>query len=306
MTHTQLLPPGIHVLERGWLSANNIVFTDGVAAVVDTGYWSHQTQTVALVSGLLGPRSPDLLLNTHLHSDHCGGNAALAWHYPTARILIPSGQSQYVENWDANALTYTPTGQHCPPFMFQGLLEGGTQLQLGTLQWEVHAAPGHDPHSVILFDPLNRILISADALWENGFGVVFPELEGEQAFAAVAATLDLVEQLNPLIIIPGHGRVFTDLHSALARARKRLDGFVQSPQKHAHHAAKVLLKFKLLEEQRILFDDLKAWAWATSYFQLVHGRHFPEQQPARWIERLVDDLVRVGAASRADRHVLNM
>ena len=26
-----------------------------------------------------------------------------------------------------------------------------------------------------------RILISGDALWENGFGVVFPELDGEQA-----------------------------------------------------------------------------------------------------------------------------
>lgn len=306
MTHTQLLPPGIHVLERGWLSANNIVFTDGVTAVVDTGYWSHQTQTVALVSTLLGHQSPDFLLNTHLHSDHCGGNAALSQHYPAARILIPPGQSQYVQNWDANALTYTPTGQHCPPFMFQGLLEGDTRLQLGTLQWEVHAAPGHDPHSVILFEPSHRILISADALWENGFGVVFPELEGEQAFVAVAATLDLVEQLKPLIIIPGHGRVFTDLHSALTHARRRLDGFVQSPQKHAHHAAKVLLKFKLLEEQRILFDDLKSWACATPYFQLVHGRHFPEEQQTRWIERLVDDLVRVGAASRADRHVLNM
>jgi hypothetical protein len=33
------------------------------------------------------------------------------------------------------------------------------------------------------------VLISADALWENGFGVVFPELEGDDAFAIVAATL---------------------------------------------------------------------------------------------------------------------
>ena len=34
---------------------------------------------------------------------------------------------------------------------------------------------GHDPHSVILFEPQDRILISADALWEAGFGVIFPD-----------------------------------------------------------------------------------------------------------------------------------
>jgi glyoxylase-like metal-dependent hydrolase (beta-lactamase superfamily II) len=55
--------------------------------------------------------------------------------------------------------------------------------------WEVHAAPGHDPHSIILFDPISRTLISADALWENGFGIAFPELAGEPSFGEVAATL---------------------------------------------------------------------------------------------------------------------
>jgi len=306
MTASQLLPPGIHVLERGWLSANNIVFTNGVTAVVDTGYWTHQSQTVSLVSALLGSQRLQLVLNTHLHSDHCGGNAALAQHYLDAQILIPSGQSQHVQSWDANALTYEPTGQHCPRFRFQGLLVHGSRLQLGMLQWEVHSAPGHDPHSVVLFEPSHRVLISADALWENGFGVVFPELEGEHAFAEVGSTLDLVEQLNPRIIIPGHGQAFTDLPSALARARRRLEGFVQNPQKHAHHAAKVLLKFKLLEEQSMLFDDLSDWACATPYFRRVHARHFSSQQQHLWIEQLVNDLVRVGAAIREDHQVLNM
>jgi glyoxylase-like metal-dependent hydrolase (beta-lactamase superfamily II) len=45
---------------------------------------------------------------------------------------------------------------------------------------------GHDPHSVILFEPVSRVLISADALWERGFGVIFPELEGVEAFDEVA------------------------------------------------------------------------------------------------------------------------
>jgi glyoxylase-like metal-dependent hydrolase (beta-lactamase superfamily II) len=305
MIQADLLPSGIHVLERGWLSANNIVFSEGVTAVVDTGYWIHQAQTIALVRSILGQQALRLVLNTHLHSDHCGGNAALAQQYPDSQLLIPPGQSRHVQEWDVNALTYRPTGQHCPPFKFDGLLNSGDEVKLGTLKWQIHAAPGHDPHSVILFEPIHKILISADALWENGFGVVFPELEGTQAFSEVAATFDLVEQLSPRVVIPGHGRIFVDWNSALNRARRRLDGFVQNPGKHAHHAAKVLLKFKLLEEQSMMFEDLRFWACSTSYFQMVHASHFSETPQATWIEQLVDDLVRVKAASRSGEQVMN-
>jgi glyoxylase-like metal-dependent hydrolase (beta-lactamase superfamily II) len=142
----------------------------------------------------------------------------------------------------------------------------GHEVLLGDRPWQVHAAPGHDPHSVVLFEPQDRILISADALWENGFGVVFPELEGDSAFADVAATLDVIEHLAPRTVIPGHGPVFTDAARALDGARKRLDGFVRNPAKHALYAAKVLLKYKLLEWQQIALADLLAWARATPYF----------------------------------------
>ena len=68
---------------------------------------------------------------------------------------------------------------------------------------------------MILFEPQSRTLISADALWENGFGVIFQELEGEQAFDEVADTLDLIESLAPLVVIPGHGKVFTHVEQSL-------------------------------------------------------------------------------------------
>lgn len=116
---------------------------------------------------------------------------------------------------------------------------------------------------MILFEPDSRILISADALWENGFGVVFPEIEGIAAFDEVAATLDVIEQLKPRLVIPGHGGLFGDVQAALGIARKRLAGFVQSPERHASYAAKVLLKYKLLEWQSIRVQDLQDWVCAT-------------------------------------------
>src|SRR5690606_10027289 len=211
---------GLTLLERGWLSANNCVITgNGPAAVVDTGYGSHAPQTLGLVRRALHGRTLDLIVNTHLHSDHCGGNAVLQAHFPGCRTAIPPGQWEAVREWDPVALTYTPTGQECPRFRAERRLLPGTELQLGDWHWQIHAAPGHDPHSIILFQPDHRVLISADALWQNGFGVVFPELEGTDAFDDVGRTIDIIESLRPAMVIPGHGSVFTEIGRAPCRER---------------------------------------------------------------------------------------
>lgn len=300
------LPEGVTVFERGWLSANNILLVGaGDASLVDSGYCTHADQTVGIVKRALNGRSLDQLVNTHLHSDHCGGNSALQAEYPRLRTSIPPGLANQVRQWDPVALTYVPTGQLCPRFNITGVLLAGQEIVLGSQSWQIHAAPGHDPHSVILFEPVSRTLISADALWESGFGVVFPELEGGDAFHEVSATLDLIEQLHPLTIIPGHGRVFGDAGTALTIARKRLDGFVASPRKHALHAAKVLLKFKLLELQRLRLQEFSQWAQATPYFGLVHHTWFADTPLEEWIEQLATDLERSGAAHRDGEWLLN-
>ncbi|MFM6999523.1 MAG: MBL fold metallo-hydrolase, partial [Limnohabitans sp.] len=78
MSSSPALPPGVTVIERGWLSANNVLLQDADSAtLVDSGYVTHRAQTLALVGQALNGRTLDLLVNTHLHSDHCGGNQAL-------------------------------------------------------------------------------------------------------------------------------------------------------------------------------------------------------------------------------------
>lgn len=300
------LPQGVQVFERGWLSSNNILFVgDASCTLVDSGYSTHSEQTVELVQSTLGIRSLDLLLNTHLHSDHCGGNAALQHVYPALETLIPPGQAALVSMWDAEALTYLPTGQLCPRFKYDACLLPGTEIPLADVMWQIHAAPGHDPHSVVLFEPSSRTLISADALWEKGFGVVFPELEGESAFSEVAATLNLIEQLSPYWVIPGHGPVFKYRADILARSYERLDAFVKNPARHAHHAAKVLLKFKLLEQQQLPYADFSNWAADTRYFQLIRERFFLGTPMADWVAQLTDELVRSAVARKEGALVFN-
>ncbi|WP_439606403.1 MBL fold metallo-hydrolase [Hydrogenophaga sp.] len=301
IAHT-LAQAGVTCLERGWLSANNIVVRggDGPSAVVDSGYASHASQTVALIAAALDQQPLDVLLNTHLHSDHCGGNAALQQAYPSLRTLIPPGQAAAVTDWDPVALTFEPTGQFCPQFTHQGLLLPGSSVRLGALSWDIHAAKGHDPHSIILFQPEHRLLLSADALWQNGFGIVFPELEGVSAFDEVADTLALIEELDPAIVIPGHGAVFEDVSAALSRAHSRLHQFVAHPDKHRRHALKVLIKFKLLEWQSVSIHAMHDWMMQTDYFtrampsDVRHDRNLSFE----WLALLLSELERSMALRR--------
>jgi glyoxylase-like metal-dependent hydrolase (beta-lactamase superfamily II) len=301
------LPPGIVVLERGWLSSNNVVVLGSdSAALVDSGYVTHAAQTLTLVERACEGRPLATLASTHLHSDHCGGNAALQERYPSCRTLIPPGHAWAVRAWDAVALTYLPTGQSCPRFRHDDVLAPGSSVRLGDLAWEVHAAPGHDPHSVVLFEPASRTLLSADALWENGFGVVFPELEGEDAFDDLGRTLDLIETLRPRMVVPGHGGVFSDVEGALGRARGRLTAYQADPRRHVMHAAKVLLKFKLLEWQQVSREACVQWAEETPYFGMVHSRFQPGVALKTWIEQLLADLARSGALRVEGDEILNV
>ncbi|MET3443369.1 glyoxylase-like metal-dependent hydrolase (beta-lactamase superfamily II) [Variovorax paradoxus] len=301
------LPANLVVFERGWLSSNNILFVGAdETALVDTGYVTHADQTLALAESALGTRPLDRIVNTHLHSDHCGGNAALQRRYPALQTDIPPGEAALVARWDEQALSFLATGQACPRFRFTGLLHPGTECVLGDRPWQVHSAPGHDPHSIILFEPISRTLISADALWENGFGIAFPELAGEPSFGDVAATLDQIESLAPRQVIPGHGRVFDEIDKALATARRRLEGLQRDPRKHARHAIKALMKFKLLEVQSISLDQWQTWLQSASYLGVIRSRFFAEMDSSQLADDILAELISAGAAEKDSSFIRNI
>ena len=294
---------GLTVLERGWLSSNNVLIhpapgEDG-AVLVDTGHVNHAEQTCALVAHALRGVPLTRIVNTHLHSDHCGGNAALQAAHG-APIWVAAGMAQPVRNWDERRLTYLGTGQRIARFGAQAELATGAALQAGGRSWEVLPAPGHDPDSMMLFDREHGVLISADALWEHGFGVVFPEVVGEPGFDDVEAVLEVIAALPVRVVIPGHGRVFTDVAGALARARSRLAGFRADPPRHARHAAKVLVKYHLMEERAQDETALLDWAAGTPYLRALWEQHGSGGgATARdWAAGIVGELIAGGALRR--------
>ena len=297
---------GLTVLERGWLSANQAVFR-GVGAtpatVVDTGFSGHVDQTLALLDHALAGESLGRIVNTHLHSDHCGGNEALQ-RRGGVETWIPSPSLEAVRRWDEDALSYRLTDQPCPRFVADRALVPGERIRLGDADWQIHAAPGHDMDAVMLFEPQTRTLIAGDALWEERLAIIFPELVGEDGFGPTRATLTLIERLQPRAVLPGHGRPFGDVAQALAASRERVTAFEKQPERHAQHAARALLMFHLLEVRQARFDELVAWMLQTPIYRTVARRAgLDETGAGEWgashLRRLVDD----GVLLEHDGHV---
>ncbi|QDD66903.1 MBL fold metallo-hydrolase [Herbaspirillum seropedicae] len=288
----------IHVLERGWLSSNNVLlFGRDEVAMIDSGYVTHAEQTRTLVRHVLAQRGRprlDLLVNTHLHSDHCGGNAALQQEYH-CRIAIPAAEEEKVRHWDEDALSYRATGQRCARFTATQTLRSGEVLRMGELDWQLLAAPGHDPHALLFYCAQEGVLVSADALWRNGFGIIFPELDGQSGFAEARATLELIRSLEVRTVIPGHGAPFTEVDDALDKAFSRLDYLQADPRRNAHNGVKVLVKFLLMERGRIALEQLPAMMREIPLLRITNERHLQMEDLAlaRWC---VAQLEKAGAA----------
>jgi glyoxylase-like metal-dependent hydrolase (beta-lactamase superfamily II) len=292
------LPATVQVLERGWLSSNNVVLhgEDG-ATVIDSGYGAHADQTLALLATVLRERKLERLVNTHCHSDHMGGNAAIR-RVHGCRTSIPAGEASLIDDWDEQALVLAFADQRAERFAYDDVFRAGDVLRMGRLDWRVLAAPGHDTHAVMFHAPEARLLVSGDALWENGFGVVFPRLFGrETALAETRATLQAIAALDVEIVIPGHGRPFDAVEPAVARALERVAYYEQDLGRLARHCAKVLLAFALLEQRAMPLAALPAYVDRVPVYRELNARYLG-MTPGALAEWLAGELERAGAARR--------
>ncbi|MDR2188777.1 MAG: MBL fold metallo-hydrolase [Azonexus sp.] len=293
-------PASLRVLERGWLSANNILFLEGDGAtLVDSGYVSDAEQTVALVGAALDGRRLTRLINTHSHSDHIGGNAALQAAFGCA-ITVPAGLHASIADWDENALLLSPLGQQAARFQHDSLVSAGDSIEMGGLNWQALAAPGHDMEALVYHNPEKRLLISGDALWQTGFGVIFPELLGEaDGLKATRTTLETLARLPIDIIIPGHGSPFADIDTAFNLAFRRLDAFAADIDKLAWHAIKVIVSFAMLERRRLPVEAFRSFVRQLPFAIDVNRRYLglDEETLATRVER---DLLLVNALYRED------
>jgi cyclase len=182
--------------------ANSVAVVDGRGAlVVDAMLLPRMADDVRAEIERRGARA-ELVLNTHHHADHVGGNRAfagarLAGHPVTAGIvgrmvgreaelgrLMPAFASELA------ALELRPPE---PTALLETLPRGGRVVCF---------TPAHSPADIAVWFPAERLLLAGDVC----FNRVVP-LAVHGMVSAWIAALDAVMALGPRTIVPGHGPV---------------------------------------------------------------------------------------------------
>ena len=144
-----------------------------------------------------------MLVNTHQHGDHTNGNcvmpdATIIGHHrcreaiKATGILRPDGLWEPVE-WGEL--------EPAPPFV---TFEHRLDLYVDDLLIELHhfATAAHTTNDVVAWIPEHRVLFAGDLVFNGGTPFV---LMGSVAGSLVA--LDALMELDPAVIVPGHGEV---------------------------------------------------------------------------------------------------
>lgn len=205
---TAPVAPGVHRITEGGRVHAYLVQGEHWAALVDSGFGIGDIGEV--VRGLTD--LPILVVNTHAHLDHVGGNA----HFDTAFVHQRESLAEVADTARRfrEAVTQDdfpvpfPDGfapEHYAPHVPEPThrLAGGETLDLGGRTLEVLSTPGHTAGSICLLDEGNRLLFVGDAITDRplqGIG------EGV-SLVAYQATLRLLAELSPDLdlLFPGHG-----------------------------------------------------------------------------------------------------
>ena len=174
------------------------------AAVIDP---SADATELRLQLARLGARCTGILV-THGHWDHLIGVAELA-EGAGAPVYMAEGERELLENPGR----FTPSTISLRPYTPDVFLEGGEDIDVAGITFDVLSVPGHSPAHLAYF--AGGSLFSGDVLFAGSVGRT--DLPGADWDTLVASIRSLVDTFPPeTVVYPGHGPA-TTLGEELAR-----------------------------------------------------------------------------------------
>lgn len=261
-------------IQRGWLNANHFVFKGKRRILIDTGYLTDFHETKKWIEAVgVDIRSVDLIISTHSHCDHIGGNRKIQ-EISGCQIAIHRIDKQFIDVRDDWSTWYRFYDQEAEFFSADIALEQGDKIWLDDLMLEVIHTPGHARGGISLYCPQERFLISSDALWEGDLGVLNTIVEGKEAPTLARESLEKISSLNLLSIYPGHGRIIQDSQRAIQKCQRKLEEFMREPRKMGKDHLKKIIVWVLLMNRGYQKDKFLSYLLTTHWFKGVVDLYF--------------------------------
>jgi glyoxylase-like metal-dependent hydrolase (beta-lactamase superfamily II) len=217
-----------------------LVRTAAGPVLVDAGWAGDADRIADAVRQVLGDQTPAAIVLTHVHPDHSGAAQALAhrWSCPVhlheAELPIATGDfatmvevAGPMDRWLVLPIMRLMPRRRREQALTTGTLAGLTRIlppgnPLDVLPgWDVVATPGHTPGHVSFFRRADGVLISGDALVTTPMNHPVGLLRGRHQLSGppwytswdrdmAAASIRVLESLEPRVIAGGHGLPFAD------------------------------------------------------------------------------------------------
>jgi hydroxyacylglutathione hydrolase len=184
--------------EHGMMDCNTYVIKGSPGIIIDPGSAEYLSSRVnALKKDGINPSDIGFIVNTHLHIDHCGANAAFK-ALSGAKIALHPVQKHNLQLVMVDGTRLL--GDEPPEFKEDFLLDE-KRLVFGDIELELVPSPGHTPDSVCFYDRQYKVLICGDVLFEMNTGRV--DLPGGDA-DALKESIESLSQLDVELLLPGH------------------------------------------------------------------------------------------------------
>jgi len=177
-------------IEGSFYDSNSYIIDD---VIIDTGTGMNKNHLLSALNSLnISPDDIKLVINTHCHFDHTGGDRL----FPNADIAIHKKDATPLEEGDDIATAAYLFGAAIKPIKVDLKLKEGDSIG----DFEVIHTPGHTQGSICLYD--GETLISGDTIFAyGGFGRV--DMGG--SIKNMKQSIKKLLKLDIKYLLPGHG-----------------------------------------------------------------------------------------------------
>jgi hydroxyacylglutathione hydrolase len=194
----------IHQIGGYGYDSNIYLIIDKIIALVDTGTGKNfDTVSRNLKKFDLKPSDIELIINTHCHYDHVGGDRAFL-DAANCEVAIHELDAEPLREGDEVVTCAIALGEKLEPLEPTRLLHDGDRIELGSLLLDVIHTPGHTQGSVCLYDHERSLLFSGDTIFCDDIGRVDLPTGNH---GAMINSLKRLAKLKLEQLLPGHGPI---------------------------------------------------------------------------------------------------